>query len=71
MPDTMLGFRNRRTRALRWQSAEEDLTYDPSELDRRVVAKDQIRTIVRTFRDRLPVDIFPGRKEAGMPANKP
>jgi type I restriction enzyme R subunit len=32
-------------------------------LDRRVVAKDQIRTIIRTFRDRLPVDIFPGRKE--------
>jgi type I restriction enzyme R subunit len=62
-PDTMLGFRNRRTRALRWQSAEDDLTYDPSELDRRVVAPDQIRTIVRTFRDRLPVDIFPGRKE--------
>ncbi len=62
-PDTMLGFRNRRTRALRWQSAEEDLSYDPNELDRRVVAKDQIRTIIRTFRDRLPVDIFPGRKE--------
>lgn len=60
---TMLGFRNRRTRALRWQSAEEDLTYNPNDLDRRVVAKDQIRTIIRTFRDRLPVDIFPGRKE--------
>ena len=62
-PDTMLGFRNRRTRALRWQSAEEDLSYDPNELDRGVVAKDQLRTIIRTFRDRLPVDIFPGRKE--------
>jgi type I restriction enzyme R subunit len=62
-PDSMLGFRNRKTRALRWQSAEEDLTYDPGDLDRRVVAKDQIRTIIRTFRDRLPVDIFPGRKE--------
>lgn len=61
--DTMLGFRNRRTRALRWQSAEEDLTYDPNELDRGVVAPDQIRTIIRTSRDRLPVDIFPGRKE--------
>lgn len=61
--DTMLGFRNRRTRALRWESPDEDLSYDPNELDRRVVAKDQIRTIVRTFRDRLPVDLFPGRKE--------
>jgi type I restriction enzyme R subunit len=62
-PDTMLGYRNRQTRALRWETPDEDLTYDPNELDRRVVARDQIRTIVRTFRDRLPIDIFPGRKE--------
>lgn len=62
-PDTMLGYRDRQTRALRWETPDEDLTYDPNELDRRVVARDQIRTIVRTFRDRLPIDIFPGRKE--------
>jgi type I restriction enzyme, R subunit len=62
-PDTMLGYRDRQTRALRWETPDEDLTYDPNELDRRVVARDQIRTIIRTFRDRLPIDIFPGRKE--------
>jgi len=62
-PDTMLGHRNRQTRALRWETPDEDLSYDPNELDRRVVAKDQIRTIIRTFRDQLPIDIFPGRKE--------
>jgi type I restriction enzyme R subunit len=62
-PDTMLGYRDRQTRALRWETPDEDLTYDAGELDRRVVAKDQIRTIIRTFRDRLPVDIFPGRRE--------
>lgn len=62
-PDTMLGYRDRRTRALRWERPDDDLTYDPNQLDRKVVAKDQIRTIVRTFRDRLPIDIFPGRKE--------
>ncbi len=62
-PDTMLGYRNRETRALRWEAPDEPFTYDPNDLDRRVVAKDQIRTIIRTFRDRLPVDIFPGRKE--------
>jgi type I restriction enzyme R subunit len=62
-PDTMLGYRDRQTRALRWESPDEDVSYDPNELDRRVVAKDQIRTIIRTFRDRLPVDIFPGRRE--------
>jgi type I restriction enzyme R subunit len=62
-PDTMLGYRDKQTRAMRWEVPDEDLIYDPNELDRRVVAKDQIRTIIRTFRDRLPVDIFPGRKE--------
>jgi type I restriction enzyme R subunit len=61
--DTMLGYRDRQTRALRWETPDEDLTYDPNELDRRVVAPDQIRTTIRTFRDRLPVDIFPGRRE--------
>ena len=33
------------------------------QLDRDVVAKDQIRTIIRTFRDRLFTEIFPGRTE--------
>ncbi len=62
-PDTMLGYRDRQTRALRWEAPDEDLTYDANEVDRRVVAKDQIRTIVRTFRDRLFTEIFPGRTE--------
>ena len=28
-----------------------------------MVAVDQIRTLVRTFRDKLPTEIFPGRTE--------
>ena len=32
-------------------------------LDRDVVAVDQIRTILQTFRDRLFTEIFPGRRE--------
>jgi type I restriction enzyme R subunit len=62
-PYNMLGYRHKQTRKTRWETPDEDLTYDADELDRRVVAPDQIRTIIRTFRDRLPVDIFPGRKE--------
>ncbi len=60
--ETMLGYRDRQTRALRWETPDEDLTYDANEVDRRVVAKDQIRTIIRTFRDNVCTDIFPGRK---------
>ena len=35
----------------------------PSQLDRAVVARDQIRTVLETFRDRLFTEIFPGRSE--------
>ncbi len=34
-----------------------------NDLDRRVVARDQIRTIITTFRDRLFTEIYPGREE--------
>ena len=60
-PDKMLGHRDRQTRKCAGRGPRR-LPYDPNELDRRVVAKDQIRTIIRTFRERLPMEIFPGRK---------
>jgi len=56
-----VGRRDRLTRQQRWEQLDENLSYDPEQLDRAVVAVDQIRTVIRTFRDRLPVDIFPGR----------
>jgi len=56
------GFRHRETRQVRWECLDEPLPYDPEQLDRKVVAKDQIRTIIKTFRERLP-EIFPGRRE--------
>ena len=54
--------RDRETRKKRWEQLDEDLVYGATELDRDVVAPDQIRTVIRTFRDRLP-EIFPGRKD--------
>ena len=62
-PGTVVGVRDRRTRTLRWEQPDEDVTYTASDLDRAVVARDQIRTIVRTFRERLFTEIFPGRHE--------
>ncbi|MBM2832502.1 MAG: type restriction protein res subunit [Dehalococcoidia bacterium] len=55
--------RNRQTRAVRWEQLDDDLAYAPNQLDRDVVSPDQIRTVIRTFRDRLFTDIFPGRTE--------
>ena len=54
--------RDRETRKKRWERLDDDLAYGPGELDRDVVSPDQIRTVVRTFRDRLP-EIFPGRTD--------
>jgi type I restriction enzyme, R subunit len=56
-------FRNRQTRAVRWEKLDEDVAYDASALDRAVVAEDQIRTVVRAFKERLFTEIFPGRSE--------
>lgn len=54
--------RQRRTRKKRWADQDEDEAYSAQELDRTVVNPDQIRTVIRAFRDNWP-EIFPGRKE--------
>ncbi len=58
-----VGYRDRLTRKTRWQELDEDMAYDADALDRAVQTPDQIRTIVRTFRDKLHTEIFPGRTE--------
>ncbi len=55
--------RERATRKVRWEQLDEPLAYDASVLDRDVVAPDQIRTILATFRDRVFKEIFPGRTD--------
>jgi len=53
--------RDKLTRRLRWEQLDEPLEYEGAQLDRSVVSADQIRTVIRTFRDRLP-EIFPDRE---------
>ncbi len=53
--------RDRLTRARRAELLDQDLTYTAGQLDRDVVAEDQIRTVVRTFKEKLFTEIFPGR----------
>jgi type I restriction enzyme R subunit len=55
--------RDRQTRAVRWEKLDDDLIYDARALDRDVVAVDQIRTVIRTFKEKLFTEIFPGRRE--------
>ena len=56
-------FRDRETRQERLEKLDEDFDYEAKELDRSVVSQDQIRTVIKTFRDRLFIDVFPGRTE--------
>lgn len=54
--------RDKRTRRKRWEVLEDDVEYAPTKLDRDVVTPDQIRTVIRTFRDKVKTEIFPNRK---------
>ncbi len=53
--------RHRQSRKKRWEQLDEALIYSSSALDRAVVAEDQIRTVIRTYRDEVCTEILPGR----------
>ena len=55
--------RDRQTRQVRWEQLDDDLSYEAGDLDRDVVAPDQIRTVLTTFRDRVFTEMFPGRTD--------
>ena len=56
-------YRNRLTREKRWGQLDEDVEYQSSDLDRDIVNKSQIRTVVKAFKDALFTQLFPRRKE--------
>jgi type I restriction enzyme R subunit len=55
--------RDKLTRKVRYELLDNDFMYSAKDLDRTVVSLDQIRTVIKTFRDKLPTEIFPGRTE--------
>jgi type I restriction enzyme R subunit len=55
--------REKLTRRQLWEAQDEDETYSSKALDRDIVNKSQIRTVIQTFRDKLP-EIFPDRNDA-------
>ena len=52
--------RHRVTRARELKQLDNDLIYDRASLDRSVVVVDQIRLVIKTFKNKL-LEIFPGR----------
>ena len=55
--------RDRHSRRLNWDELDEDVHYAETQLDRDVVAIDQIRTVIQTFKDKLFTDLFPSRTQ--------
>jgi type I restriction enzyme, R subunit len=53
--------RDKHTRRQRWEQLDDDFAYAADQLDRSVVAPDQIRMVIRTFNDSLPI-LFPDRQ---------
>ena len=70
-PGKFVPARDRRTRKKRFKELDNDLTYTANDLDRDVVAEDQIRLVIRTFRDRLFTDIFPAAPKFPRPWSSP
>jgi type I restriction enzyme R subunit len=52
--------REKLTRKKRWEQLDEDVVYSQTELDDKVVNPNQIRTVIRTFKEHLP-EMFPER----------
>lgn len=55
--------RDRHTRRERYEQLDDDLVYSGADLDRSVIAPNQIRTVLETFRDTISTELFPGRAE--------
>lgn len=55
--------RDKLTRKTWWEKIEDEVSYEAKELDRSVVAPDQIRTVIRTFKEKLFTELYPGRKD--------
>lgn len=59
--------RDKRTRALRYKQLDDDLEYTGQDLDRSVTVPNQIRTVIRCFKDSLFTKLFPERSGQWVP----
>jgi type I restriction enzyme R subunit len=59
----VVGRRDKKTREERWEELDDDLAYAGTDLDRSVVNPNQIRTVVRAYKEMLP-RLFPERQGA-------
>jgi type I restriction enzyme R subunit len=67
--ETVVPVKDRKTRRQRYQELEDDYDYKSTDLGKSVIAEDQIRTVLTTFRDKLFTHVFPpgGDEAQGQP----
>jgi type I restriction enzyme R subunit len=53
----------RQTRRTCWEQLDEESECAPNPRGRDLIASDQVRAVIRTFKERLFTEIFPGRRE--------
>lgn len=53
--------RDKLSRAKRWEQQDEDTEYFRNDLDKKVVSPNQIRTVIKAYKDALEKEIFPKR----------
>ena len=53
--------RDKQSRRLNWDELDADVEYTENQLDRDVVAVDQIRKVIQTFKEKLFTELFPYR----------
>lgn len=59
--------RDKRTRATRYWELEDEYDYAATDLDKSVTARNQIRTVLETYKMSLFTDLFPGRSGEWVP----
>lgn len=59
---THVEIRDRLTKKKRWEELDKDEAYQKQQLDRSVIAPNQIRTVIQTFKDRCLPECFPHRE---------
>lgn len=59
---TNIEIRDRLTKQKRWELLDQDEQYQKTQLDRSVIAPNQIRTVIQAFKERCLPECFPGRE---------
>ncbi len=64
---SIVQIRDKVTKEKRLERLDQDEEYTGQQIDRSVIAPNQIRTIIQTFKERVFEDIFPNRSDSWLP----